>query len=111
MITVCEGDPKYEHLKKLENASEKLKLFKADLLDYDSISDAIQGCNGVFHVASPVPSTSVPNPQASLLSSYFFILVEFGLWRLVYLFSFAKLFMVFFSWKNINKPILICNNI
>ncbi|CAO2817475.1 unnamed protein product [Amaranthus hypochondriacus] len=60
-------DPKYEHLKKLENASEKLKLFKADLLDYDSISAAIQGCVGVFHVASPVPSTSVPDPQVQIM--------------------------------------------
>lgn len=61
------SDPKYEHLKKLEKASEKLKLFKADLLDYDSMSTAINGCVGVFHVASPVPSTSVPNPEVELM--------------------------------------------
>ncbi|KMT19208.1 hypothetical protein BVRB_1g013900 [Beta vulgaris subsp. vulgaris] len=61
------SDPKYEHLKKLEKASEKLKLFKADLLDYDSMSTAINGCVGVFHVASPVPSTSVPNPEMELM--------------------------------------------
>lgn len=67
-VECCAGDPKYEHLKKLEKASEKLKLFKADLLDYDSMSTAINGCVGVFHVASPVPSTSVPNPEASILS-------------------------------------------
>ncbi|KAH9688908.1 Epimerase domain-containing protein [Citrus sinensis] len=53
------SDEKNTHLYKLEKASENLKLFKADLLDYDSVKSAIVGCNGVFHVASPVPSSSV----------------------------------------------------
>ncbi|KAK9740269.1 hypothetical protein RND81_03G023800 [Saponaria officinalis] len=61
------GDAKYDHLKKLENASKSLKLFKADLLDYDSISASIKGCVGVFHVASPVPSGSVPNPEVQIM--------------------------------------------
>ncbi|KAJ8422978.1 hypothetical protein Cgig2_021872 [Carnegiea gigantea] len=56
------SDVKCEPLKKLENAAENLKLFKADLLDYESISAAIKGCVGVFHVASPVPSTSLMEP-------------------------------------------------
>ncbi|KAL5845526.1 hypothetical protein ACOSQ4_011484 [Xanthoceras sorbifolium] len=37
-------DEKNAHLYKLEKASENLKLFKAELLDYDSISSAIIGC-------------------------------------------------------------------
>jgi len=53
-------------LLRLEGASENLTLFKADLLNYDSILSAIAGCAGVFHVASPVPSTVVPNPQVIL---------------------------------------------
>ncbi|XP_062028275.1 cinnamoyl-CoA reductase 1-like isoform X2 [Rosa rugosa] len=56
-------DDKNSHLRKLDKASENLKLFKADLLDYDSLCLAIDGCDGVFHVASPVPSGSVPNPE------------------------------------------------
>ncbi|KAG2379729.1 Cinnamoyl-CoA reductase [Vigna angularis] len=64
------GSEKYEHLKKLEGASENLTLFKADLLNYESILSAIAGCTAVFHVASPVPSTIVPNPQASLIISF-----------------------------------------
>ncbi|KAJ0900647.1 putative cinnamoyl-CoA reductase [Helianthus annuus] len=60
-------DEKYGHLKKLEKASEKLKLFKADLLDYESIRAAIVGCDGVFHTASPVPPTSVPDPEVELI--------------------------------------------
>ncbi|KAM1033765.1 hypothetical protein FF1_037220 [Malus domestica] len=51
------GDSKYAHLNKLEKASVNLKLFKADLLDYDSLRLAIEGCSGVFHVASPVPNS------------------------------------------------------
>lgn len=58
------GDEKYAHLKKLDSAAAKLKLLKADLLDFDSILEAIKGCQGVFHVACPVPQGSVPNPEA-----------------------------------------------
>ncbi|XP_039125803.1 cinnamoyl-CoA reductase 1-like [Dioscorea cayenensis subsp. rotundata] len=61
-------DKKNSHLKKLENAMENLQLFKADLLDYDSILAAAAGCEGVFHVASPVPTTKVPNPEVELIS-------------------------------------------
>nr|XP_043613493.1 cinnamoyl-CoA reductase 1-like [Erigeron canadensis] len=60
-------DEKNAHLKRLENASENLKLFKADLLDYESVRGAIAGCDGVFHTASPVPSGSVPNPEVELI--------------------------------------------
>lgn len=67
-------DEKNAHLKELEKAKENLKLFKANLLDYDPLCSAITGCNGVFHVASPVFG-SVTNPEArvylTLLSSYF----------------------------------------
>ncbi|XP_059460472.1 cinnamoyl-CoA reductase 1-like isoform X1 [Corylus avellana] len=61
------GDAKYAHLSTFENASENLRLFKADLLDYSSIHAAVEGCIGVFHVASPVPSTTVPNPEVELI--------------------------------------------
>ncbi|XP_022855354.1 cinnamoyl-CoA reductase 2-like [Olea europaea var. sylvestris] len=61
------ADDKNVHLRNLDNVVGKLELFKADLLDYDSISAAIKGCNGVFHVASPVPPASVPNPEVELI--------------------------------------------
>lgn len=47
-------DPKNAHLKALDGAAERLVLCKADLLDYDAICRAVQGCQGVFHTASPV---------------------------------------------------------
>ncbi|KAK4395405.1 Cinnamoyl-CoA reductase 1 [Sesamum angolense] len=47
-------DPKNSHLKELEGAEERLILCRADLNDYQSLRDAINGCDGVFHTASPV---------------------------------------------------------
>ncbi|KAL5707290.1 hypothetical protein ACHQM5_025354 [Ranunculus cassubicifolius] len=61
------GDEKNAHLKGLEKAQENLKLFKADLLNFNSLSAAITGCIGVFHVASPVQLTSQPNHELELL--------------------------------------------
>ncbi|XP_050378370.1 cinnamoyl-CoA reductase 1-like [Argentina anserina] len=60
-------DDKNSHLKKLENASENLKLFKANLMDYGSLRTAIEGCSGVFHAASPVLSTTVQNPEVEVI--------------------------------------------
>ncbi|KAL1809769.1 cinnamoyl-CoA reductase 1 [Daucus carota subsp. sativus] len=48
------ADPKNGHLRELEGAEERLILCKADLLDYESLREAINGCDGVFHTASPV---------------------------------------------------------
>eukprot|EP01018_Ginkgo_biloba_P026571 Gb_02542 [translate_table: standard] len=55
-----ENHGKVAHLLKLPGASEKLKLFKADLNDETAFDDAVNGCEGVFHVASPVNL----NPEA-----------------------------------------------
>ncbi|XP_004515541.1 cinnamoyl-CoA reductase 1-like [Cicer arietinum] len=61
------GSQKYEHLLKLERASENLTLFKADLLNYESVYSAIVGCSAVFHVACPVPSAELPNPEVEMV--------------------------------------------
>ncbi|CAA6661619.1 unnamed protein product [Spirodela intermedia] len=63
------SDAKNDHLNRLENA-ENLKLFKADLLDYDSLSSAIAGCEGVFHTACLIPSAKVLKPEGTLLRRY-----------------------------------------
>lgn len=59
------GDAKNAHLKVLEGADERLQLVKADLLDYDSVAAAIAGCEGVFHVACPVPSGRSTDPEVN----------------------------------------------
>ncbi|XP_010475785.1 PREDICTED: cinnamoyl-CoA reductase 1-like [Camelina sativa] len=57
---------KTEHLLALDGAKERLKLFKADLLEECSFEQAIQGCDAVFHTASPVLFT-VTDPQTELI--------------------------------------------
>ncbi|XP_072980115.1 cinnamoyl-CoA reductase 1-like [Typha angustifolia] len=47
-------DPKNGHLRAMEGAKERLILCKADLLDCHAIQRAVEGCQGVFHTASPV---------------------------------------------------------
>ncbi|OAY39973.1 hypothetical protein MANES_10G138900v8 [Manihot esculenta] len=49
------GDPKKtDHLLALDGAKERLHLFKANLLEEGSFDAAVDGCEGVFHTASPV---------------------------------------------------------
>ncbi|RVW89106.1 Dihydroflavonol 4-reductase [Vitis vinifera] len=49
------NDPKKtEHLLALEGAKERLHLFKANLLEEGSFDSVVDGCDGVFHTASPV---------------------------------------------------------
>lgn len=47
-------DSKNSHLRELEGADERLILCRANLDDYESLREAINGCSGVFHTASPV---------------------------------------------------------
>ncbi|XP_058752364.1 cinnamoyl-CoA reductase CAD2-like isoform X1 [Vicia villosa] len=61
------GNPKkVDHLTKLDGAKERLHLFKADLLEEGSFDSAVEGCDGVFHTASPV-RVVVKDPQVELI--------------------------------------------
>lgn len=62
------GDEKNVHLQNIEGAKERLKILKADLLDYDSLLEAINGCSGVFHTACPVPSQRASNPEVEVIN-------------------------------------------
>ncbi|KAH7549849.1 hypothetical protein JRO89_XS13G0091700 [Xanthoceras sorbifolium] len=55
------------HLRALEGADTRLRLFQIELLDYDSIVAAVSGCAGVFHLASPCIVDRVLDPQKELL--------------------------------------------
>ncbi|ESW03540.1 hypothetical protein PHAVU_011G022300 [Phaseolus vulgaris] len=57
---------KVEHLLKLEGAEERLHLLKADLLSENSFDSVVEGCDGVFHTASPF-FNNVKDPQAELI--------------------------------------------
>ncbi|XP_072979703.1 tetraketide alpha-pyrone reductase 1 [Typha angustifolia] len=63
------GDQKkLAHLWQLDGARERLSLVKADLMEEGSFDDAVMGCEGVFHTASPIvelksdPKTEMVDP-------------------------------------------------
>jgi nucleoside-diphosphate-sugar epimerase len=61
------GDPKKtQHLVSLRGAKERLHLFKADLLEEGSFDSVVDGCDGVFHTASPF-YLDTKDPQAELI--------------------------------------------
>ncbi|KAA8515650.1 hypothetical protein F0562_018739 [Nyssa sinensis] len=61
------NDPKKtEHLLALDGAKERLHLFEANLIEEGSFDPAVEGCECVFHTASPV-FLSVADPQAQLI--------------------------------------------
>ncbi|KAF5445912.1 hypothetical protein F2P56_031587 [Juglans regia] len=61
------NDPnKTEHLLGLDGAKERLHLFKAELMEEGSFDSVVDGCDGVFHTASPF-YFSVTDPQAELV--------------------------------------------
>ncbi|KAK0575286.1 hypothetical protein LWI29_036691 [Acer saccharum] len=63
------NDPKKtEHLLALDGAKERLHFFKASLLEEGSFDFAVDGCDGVFHTASPV-FFSTNDPQADIVDT------------------------------------------
>lgn len=56
---------KLAHLWNLQGAKERLRIVKAELTEEGSFDNAIMGCAGVFHMASPVLGQPT-DPQVSL---------------------------------------------
>lgn len=54
-----ENEEKTRHLKALPFAAERLRLFPGDLQAEGAFDDAVRGCGGVFHTASPVQLVTV----------------------------------------------------
>lgn len=66
-------DPKKtQHLLELDGAKERLQLVKANLLEEGSFDAAVDGCDGVFHTASPF-FYATDNPEVSSFLSAFFL--------------------------------------
>ncbi len=62
-----ENDTKVGHLKEAAAKSNgRIKFFKSDLLEADSYKDAMEGCELVYHTASPF-TTDVKDPQKELI--------------------------------------------
>ena len=67
MFNLSLGDPKQtQHLLALEGAKERLHLFEANLLKEGSFDSLVDGCEGVFHTASPVLFSPI-DPQVFLV--------------------------------------------
>ncbi|CAA0815346.1 NAD(P)-binding Rossmann-fold superfamily protein [Striga hermonthica] len=61
------GDPKKtQHLLELDGAKERLHLFKANLIEEGSFDSLVDGCECVFHTASPFYH-NVKDPQTELI--------------------------------------------
>lgn len=59
---------KVGHLQAMAQAADtELKLFQADLLQPGSFDEACQGCELIFHTASPFHLTKVKNPEETLI--------------------------------------------
>ncbi|XVF73604.1 hypothetical protein PTKIN_Ptkin12aG0215700 [Pterospermum kingtungense] len=58
---------KTQHLLALDGAKERLHLFKAELLDEGCFDSIVDGCQGVFHTASPV-LFSATDPQGEIIA-------------------------------------------
>lgn len=53
-INLAEHKKDVSFLTNLPGASQKLKIFNADLSNPESFRAAIEGCIGVFHTATPI---------------------------------------------------------
>ena len=73
VFLACKGNlKKVQHLLDLPNAKTQLTLWKADLSDEGSYDDAINGCDGVFHIATPMDFES-KDPEVSYTMNLFLI--------------------------------------
>ncbi|KAI3729001.1 hypothetical protein L6452_17647 [Arctium lappa] len=61
------NDSKLAHLWNLQGARERLRLVKAELMEEGSFDNAIMGCEGVFHTASPVLGGPPSDPRGEIL--------------------------------------------
>ncbi|KAM7264978.1 hypothetical protein ACFE04_002661 [Oxalis oulophora] len=59
---------KTEHLRQLDGAKERLHLFRADLLEQGVFDSVVDGCQAVFHTASPVIISPIHDPHLPLVS-------------------------------------------
>ncbi|KAB5538213.1 hypothetical protein DKX38_015746 [Salix brachista] len=57
-------------LQEFDGARERLKIFKADLLEEGSFDEAVQGVDGVFHTAAPVLVPYSDRIQARFLEQF-----------------------------------------
>ncbi|PHT59959.1 Cinnamoyl-CoA reductase 1 [Capsicum baccatum] len=89
------ADPKNSHMRELEGAKERLTLCRADLLDCQSLREAIYGCDGVFHTACPVTDDPEQMLEPAIIGTKNVIIVaaEAKVWRVVFTSSICTVYM------------------
>ena len=61
-MDASDDSKKTEHLLSLDGASERLHLFRANLLEEGSFDALVDGCEGIFQAVSPVLQLQVSDP-------------------------------------------------
>ena len=102
------------HLLALDGAKEKLHLFKADLVEEGSFDSVIEGCDGVFHTASPV-AVEVSDPQVHPTILLPFQSCRFSIFQAawfcyIHLINFYFHFFFVYISGRINRPCIERNN-
>jgi hypothetical protein len=87
------GAENSKHLLELPGASDRLKLFVAELMEPGSYDNVVEGCDGVFHTASPVLFKDIIDPQVFF---FFFTLQIFTLLFMLQLVAKSNVFGRFY---------------
>jgi nucleoside-diphosphate-sugar epimerase len=66
-VRTLDRNDKNKHLFLMQETYPKLKLFQANLLEPESFMPALEGCDTLFHTASPVIILNIKNPEEQLL--------------------------------------------
>uniref|UniRef100_A0ACD5W3V0 Uncharacterized protein n=1 Tax=Avena sativa TaxID=4498 RepID=A0ACD5W3V0_AVESA len=66
-VNNLQDDAETGHLRAMDGADARLRLFQMDLLDPASVRPAVEGVRGVFHLASPVILQPAHDPENELL--------------------------------------------
>ncbi len=90
---VVHGAENSKHLLELPGASDRLKLFVAELMEPGCFDNVVEGCDGVFHTASPVLFKDITDPQVFF---FFFTLQIFTLLFMLQLVAKSNVFGRFY---------------
>lgn len=98
-------DPKNDHLRALEGAAERLVLLRADLLDPESLVAAFQGCEGVFHAASPVTDDPEKMIEPAIRGTRYVLsaAADMGIKRVVFTSTIGTVYMN--PYRDADKPV------
>lgn len=92
IYTLTANMKKVKHLLELPKAQTHLTLWKADLAEEGSFDDAIKGCTGVFHVATPMDFES-KDPEVFVFIFIYIYMVHLRLCVCIYIYIFYEYYI------------------